>query len=291
MELFPSPYQALFEITLGLQQIFTTRKVCLFQRGFHPYAEEIALRFARLGFRIEWIERDGANLTALREKSREVLFVLYSEDHPFTGEHLSAEALDRFLKFPAYSLGLSFAAHRRPKLWTTPLPLQGFIYVLADGRTVATLGQRFKISLTLSAHLLTLCLDLSEWQNARSYINESRVLVEEFEQFAQTQLAAQSFAFKGPRIYDRSVLRFPRVDSTAIREHLVEKDSKYEDILPFGLNFHRSEKSVKWMLQAGHTLESLQGLVAIPLPLLTAEFKEELRESVQRVAQLQDLNF
>ena len=104
-------------------------------------------------------------------------------------------------------------------------------------------------------------------------------------------MGAQAFNFAGPRTFDRAVLDFPSVDGSALRAHLVEKSPEFATVFPLGLNYHRSAKSLKWMVQAGHSAEKLQGLVAFPAGVLSEDFKKSLRDSVQAVAELQNLSF
>lgn len=290
MELFPSPFQALFEITLGLQQIFTMRKVCLFQKGFHPYAEELALRLARQGYRVEWISKEGDNLQSFQEKPREVLFLLFSEDQPWTGERLSEEALERFRKFPAFSLNLSFVT-QRPAPATPEQPLHSHIQVLLDGRAVATFGGRYQSPFLLSSHLQGSFLEASAWKNLWPQAQEDAEKVRGFERFFVQELQGVPVQLAGPRYWDRALLHLKDADAGAVRTWLVEKKSAYESLHPFGLNHHRSEKALKWMIQAGYGLEELQGMMACPSKLLTERFREDLKAAVAEVRQLQKLTF
>jgi hypothetical protein len=289
-ELFPSPYQSVYEITMGLQQVFPMRKLCLFQKGFHPYADELALRFARQGYRIEWIDIDGTLLENFKEKSREILFLLYSEDQPFTAEYLNDDALKRFHDFASFSLGLKFVGYARNEEFTPASPTQSLIHVLSDGRCLTTLGSRFRISLTLSSHLLPSFLSLQDWQGARQPLVEDEKLVREAEAFVIQTLGGVAHPLSHSRYYDRALMAFGDLDATALRSLMCEKDKRYEALIPLGLNFHRSDKSLKWMIKDGTTFEDLQGRLAAPLSCMGASFQSDLKDSVRELRELQTLN-
>lgn len=284
---------AVFEAAIGLAQIFSHKRAIAVLKGNSPVFESVLPWFLKEAYQVQsGILPDllaGDGLTAWRQGlKKETVFVLWSEDHPVTGETWDADAFDAALnEAKIYSLRVSHASFLGPRESIRPYSVR--LCSVAPNLCVAITGARFKVP--------PMVAQLQTWNPAkvlqrlhdRMAEPVSDFLVEDFEKHFPDQAY---FKKSQRRFHDRAVLVFPDVSGEALVRVLAEKlklgTEPWAQMDTTNLCRWETVRLYKgWWLPAPSE-EVLRGMVSFsPRLLERKEFVKEVQEAHQQVLSLQ----
>ncbi len=217
---------AVFEITQSTAQFMSHKKSVAFIKGQTPVFDDLLAYYYKETYQVnvishlqmqsvsEWVE----NL------NKDTNFVVFSEDHPVTGEFYSfTEELDELLnKKRIWSIRISHFSHLT-KTSTELRPYSVRLCSYTPDVAVALIGQRYR-SPSLVAHNMHWHTEefIRSMQNASLGHREDQPSVQKFE----SEIGARAkvyFQNSSLRLFDRSVVYFQDVNAEAVAQRLFQK--------------------------------------------------------------------
>lgn len=216
---------AIFETCKGTALHMAHKKIFGFVDGQTDAIRKQIRYFYREGYEVH--QRQQSEMTDVKAwveaLPKETCFVIFTEDHPVTGEvYKFADELDELLnKKRIHSFRISHANHFYDNIPVRPFTVRICSYT-ADC-AVALLGERYK-SPALMAEDMDWNKDsyIKELQEERTRRSVNRILVEDFERQV-TGKAQPFFSVDALRIYDRAVVSFNDVSAKALGDLLIQK--------------------------------------------------------------------
>lgn len=225
----------------------------------------------------------------LKSLDHDVVFVLFPEDHPFTAQKYPWQELDQQVQDRRiFSIRVDHCQCVRPdvgrKLGRYEVSLHCFSdsFVLARGGASCRFQSLVADDLPWSINeVMGILSDYSECPE------EDRDLVLNFEGKSSQYWSSLSDLDNKDRLFDRALVFWPDLDSSAVRELILQKmhwsEADEKSLLLESLS------SCRWPLLRAEEFSSqtLRGLLVIGIELLrNPQFEEVLLQSVQEVRQL-----
>lgn len=273
---------AVMETVLTLAQIYSHKRSLAWVKGTSPAFDHLIPWFSKEAYSIQqglWPDVRGGVQAWVDGLKKETAFVLFTEDHPVTGESWNWDELDNALNEKRiFSIRVShsgFLANR-----DVPRPYSLRICSIAPDLAVAIGGSRWRITPMVANRQAwdieaTVARVKSRWAEATSPF-----LIESFEK----EFAEQNwFAGKTDRVLDRAVLAFEDVAGEALLDRL---KTKLGTAFPAGAadtshlcRWDSLRLMKNWWLPPPAD-EKLRGLVVFSVPLLeTKDFAKILRQA------------
>lgn len=291
---------ALFESAVGLAQVYSHKRALGVLKGNSPLFESVTPWFLKEAYQMQTatlsdLQKKSApgTLSALEEWARalkkETFAVLWSEDHPVTGETWDFDAFDELLnELKIFSLRLSHARFIQDARGESLRPMSLRILSLSGDLAVSVAGARYRVP--------PLTAQLKEWKTPvvlsqlRSRLAEplSDFLIEEFEKNFPTE---RFFQPGQKRVQDRAVLVFRDLNGDALVKALRREMNLPEDahlLDTSSLCRWQMSRSVKnWWLPPPSE-DELRGLVLFsPALLERQDLIPTLRSVCQKIQSLQ----
>ncbi|MGZ3773211.1 MAG: hypothetical protein ACXVCY_02410 [Pseudobdellovibrionaceae bacterium] len=268
---------AVFEISLGTAQFFSHKKAVGFILGQSSAFESLvsycyketyevqSLSHLQVGNVSEWVD----------SLKKETNFVLFSEDHPVTGElYPFADELDRLLNDKRiYSFRISHFHHLQVSNEVLPYTVR--LCSFSAHAAVAVLGERFRSPPMLAQNM--------SWDQPELFLEElsfnkldhptNRSLIEKFELEMQS-VANPYFKMGTPRIYDRAVCVFEDVNAEAVAQVLFKKlgfssEDGWKKVSTTSLCHWSTVKMFQNWWEPRPSMEQLRGLIVFSADLLS----------------------
>lgn len=217
--------QAVFEISQGTAQFMSHKKAVGVVLGQTSVFESLLPYYYKETYEVQTVSHTLLTNVAewVANLKKDTNFVLYSEDHPVTGEiYPFVEELDKLLNEKRIcSFRVSHASHLQDAVVIRPYTVRMCSY--SPAAAVAILGERFRSpSLMVQNMNWNASTFLPELIAARSSHLTNQLLVEKFEVELAT-VAAPYFEIPKARIYDRAVCIFADVSAEAVANLLFKK--------------------------------------------------------------------
>lgn len=294
---------ALKEISLSLSETLAHKKTVAFAGDDELVFENLAQLFSSRGYNTKLLSRAEFNKPDewLAPIMSDLLFVMYAEDHPVTGEiHDWQAGLEALKTTRLHRIAISHAAHRFKAL-TRPLPFEIKVLSLAPDMAVMVAGERGKIR-PLMADILPLppwgaglpnemAERLKPLDDAESELRRRRI--ESFE-------GSLPFDFKpvlapgANRCLDRAVFYHEGFDGSAVIETLAEhieislSSPGCEGALEtMSLCRWNNPRQNEWLARQGLGLNAVRGLIVADYKLLTPSLTTYLEIAVKILSDLQ----
>lgn len=217
--------QAVFEVTQGAAHFMSHKKAIGVIMGQTSVFESLLPYYYKETYEVQSISHRG--LQNVKEwvdgLKKDTNFVMYSEDHPVTGEtYAFVDELDRLLNERRISsFRVSHGRHYYDSIEVRPYTVR--MCSFTAGAAVAILGERFRAP-TLMAQNMN--WDVSAFQGELSQARQERqqnpLLVEKVER-ELAPVARPYFASNATRTFDRAVCVFPEVSAEALAQSLFQK--------------------------------------------------------------------
>ncbi|WII72951.1 hypothetical protein QJS83_03580 [Bdellovibrio sp. 22V] len=283
--------QAVFEISQGTAQFMSHKKAIGVLQGqtsvfdsllpyYYKETYDVAvLSHLKLANVKEWVEG----------LKKDTCFVLYSEDHPVTGEKYGfVEELDKLLNEKRiFSFRVSHATHFHEKIEIRPYTVR--LCSFTASAAVAVLGERFR-SPTLMAQNMSWNADgfLNELKTSQQGRATNATLIEKFEQEISS-VAKKFFKQDSLRLFDRAVAILPDVSAEAVAQNLFKKlglsaEQGWQKINSTNMCHWSATKMFRHWWEPTPSAEDLRGLLVISPELLnTKDFAKMLISSYEEV--------
>lgn len=286
---------AVFEIAQGTAQFMSHKKAMgavlgttsVFENLLPYYYKETyevaAISHLQLNNVKEWVEG----------LKKDTCFVLFSEDHPVTGElYPFVEELDKLLNEKRiYSFRVSHAQHSYHAAEIRPYTVR--LCSVSAHAAVAILGERFRSPAMLAMDMSwDKNLFLQEIEKARGQREVNAALVEKFEKDVSA-LGSSFFQVGAPRLADRAVIVLNEVSAEAVAEHLftklgLSKEEGWRQLSSTNMCHWSGMKMFRHWWQPTPSHEQLRGLLVIGLELLnTKDFAKLLISSYEEIKEQQ----
>ncbi|MGZ6394921.1 MAG: hypothetical protein ACXWQA_12010, partial [Pseudobdellovibrionaceae bacterium] len=222
---------AVFETAQGTAQFFSHKRSLGVVKGQTPYFDSLLPYFYKEVFSVQVISHlaltdPEAWVNSLK---KETCFVLLSEDHPVTGELYDYDRLDELLnEKKIYSFRISHFRHFYEKSLLRPYSVR--LCYFDNDYAIAFCGERYKTPPLIAPHM--------NWNSSQGmeaiskvYVSpQDRNLIENFER-SFSGIAEPWFSQPTRRLFDRVLLKFPKVHGEALLQrlydHLLVDPSKY----------------------------------------------------------------
>lgn len=222
---------AVFEIAQGTAQFLSHKRSLGVVKGQTPYFDSLLPYFYKEVFAVQSISHlalsdPEAWVNGLK---KDTVFVLFSEDHPVTGELYSYDHLDELLnEKKIYSFRISHFRHFYEKVSLRPYSVR--MCYLNNDFTVAFCGERYKTSPLMAPQMSWSSSECLDAIHKIHFSPQNQNSVESFEQ-SFSEIAKPWFTKPTPRLFERALLRFPEVNGEALLQrlfdHLQVDPSKY----------------------------------------------------------------
>lgn len=282
---------ALFETLQSTAQFMTHKKSVAFISGQTPYLEALLPYYYKEGYDV--LNQSQLEAQDLKEwvegLKRDTLFVVYSEDHPVTGEtYPFASELDRLLNEKRiYSISISHRKHLSSEEQLRPYSVRLCEYTGAC--SVAHLGERFRSpALLASAMPWDEVAMIEAITLSRKNFLENKEQILSFEDECEKTFSKKVFSFDS-RVYDRALIVLPDTSADAVRDNLLKKmnlsSEQGQEILDTTNKCTwNSQKlfSNWWMPRPSE--DTLRGLLVVSLQALSIkDFAKLLRSSYEEI--------
>lgn len=292
---YPGLAHAVFEISQGTAQFMSHKRSIGVILGQTPVFENLlpyyyketyevaALSHTRLENVKEWVE-------GLKKDTN---FVLFSEDHPVTGElYPFADELDKLLNEKRiYSFRVSHARHFHDSVEIRPYTVR--ICSFSANTTVAVLGERFRSPSMVAQNMnWDAALFLKELAEAQSPQLPTPAVIEQFEKDV-SGIASPFFKSGSARLMDRAVCVFSDVSAEAVAEVLFKKlglssEQGWRKLSSTNMCHWSVVKMFRHWWEPTPALDQLRGLLVVgPELLQTKDFAKLLISSYEEVKALQ----
>lgn len=281
---------AVFEISQGTAQFMSHKKAIGAVMGQTSVFENLLPYYYKETYEVAVVSH--LKLTNVKEwvesLKKDTNFVLFSEDHPVTGElYPFADELDRLLNEKRiFSFRISHTQHKFERLMNRPYTVR----LCSHGpyAAVAILGERFR-----SPSLLAVDMHWDKEVFLKSLGNavsreQNAPLVESFETKVSS-VASAYFKTNSARLYDRAVVFFPDVSAEAVAQNIFKKlglspQEGWAQIATTNMCYWSGIKMFRHWWEPTPTQEQLRGLLVVGLELLqTKDFAKLLISSYEEV--------
>lgn len=212
---------AILEVAQGTAQFFSHKKCLGFIKGQSPAFDFLLPHFYKEAFQVKLTSY--LQLTNVNEwvetLNKDTSFVIFSEDHPVTGEKfLFCDELDRLLNEKRIcSLRISHARFSQDNLEVRPYSVR--ICSWAEDLAIAICGERFR-SPPMVVHRQSWHSDgvLKQIHNVQKSLVVNPLKVAEFENLLTSKIPALQAWFKQgeERLWDRAVVNFTDISGEAL---------------------------------------------------------------------------
>jgi hypothetical protein len=229
IQVYPGLPFALKEIGLSLSELLLTKKTIVLVSDGEPEFENLAVFFSERGFQtliltLAEFNKPGEWYTPI---ASDVLFVMYSKDHPITGEMYDLTAgLEGLKAARTHRIAISHFTHRFIPL-LRPLPFELNLLSISSEVAVMVAGERGRIKPLLVDQLSWAMPDRTEIQKGLTQTDDEtkslrREAIENFEAALPAGFRAW-FAPGAKRALDRAVFFHEHFDGSAVIELLSQK--------------------------------------------------------------------
>lgn len=287
---------AIFEITQSTAQFMSHKKSVAFIKGQTSVLDDLLPYYYKETYQVNVLSHmQMQNVSEWVESlNKDTNFVVFSEDHPVTGELYSfAEELDELLnKKRIWSVRISHFNHLTKKS-NEVRPYSVRLCSYTPDVAVALLGQRYR-SPSLVAHNMNWRAEefIQSLQNHASGHREDPLSVQKFE--TEMEAKANLFFPKGAlRIFDRSVVYFEDINAEAVAHRLFEKlnlppEEGWKLVSTTNMCHWSGMKMFKHWWEPAPSAEMLRGLLVIGTQALAIkDFAKLLISSYEEILQQQ----
>lgn len=289
---YPNLSYAINDICMGLKRLYAHKKQAFYIKNQDPHVVDPMKNLAKEGLSVKALEpAELENPEGFIEGlERESHFLIYSVDSPLLGKLNDYSQFEEAIKEkPFYRVRISYNRHRFEGI---PKPDRNVVHCLGlpNGMAVVLMGERVKYPSQGVEMLDWTDLDVDSCLEVLKNGEEDKARVEKFE--ANTALGFQPF-FKNSedRIYDRAVVCWTDLDSSAVIEYLAKDklpepgaDTRFESL---SLSRWGGLRTMDWLMAQGHTAEEIRGLLVIAASQLTADFESQLADVRQQIMEAQ----
>lgn len=283
--------QGVFEISQATAQFMSHKKSVAFITGQSPIVESLLPYYYKETYEVQKLSQN--ELTDpkawVESLKKDTNFVLFSEDHPVTGElYPFADELDKLLNEKRiFSFRMSHASHFFSAQEVRPYTVRFCSY--GPEVCVAVCGERFRTP-SLMAHSMEWNRGpiLKHLQDTAAQRKENKALVENFEKLiAPTGRAF--FSNEALRVWDRGVCTFSDVSADAVALNLFKKlnlseEQGWQQMATTNMCSWDVVKMFRHWWTPSPKTEDLRGLLIVGTGLLeTKNFVSELLASHQEV--------
>lgn len=288
--------QAVYEISQGTAHFMAHKRSIGVIKGQTSAFENLLPYYYKETYEVH--VRSHAQLTDVKEwvesLKKETLFVLYSEDHPVTGEtYPFADELDRLLNEKRiYSLRVSHSRHFSENIEIRPYTVR--MCSFSEEAAIAVLGERFRSPAMMVENMAwdkdVFLKQLADARAERSSVNPP--LVEHFEK-EMASVATPYFAIGASRLFDRAVLYFKDASAEAVAERAFKKlgltsEQGWQKMSSTNMCHWSGIKMFRHWWEPEPSQELLRGLIIVGPDLLnTKDFAKTLISSYEEIKQLQ----
>lgn len=215
-------FQAVYEISQSTSQFMSHKKAIAVVQGQTSVFEGLLGYYYKETYDVQ--ARSHLQIADVKEwvdsLKKDTCFVLFSEDHPVTGElYPFADELDRLLNEKRiFSFRVSHARHFYESVEIRPYTVRLCSY--GEAAAVAVIGERFRSPSMMAQNMGWRAADfLQDLQEARRDRRLLPQLIERFEEEV-VSVAAPYFAPTVARLADRAVCVFPDVSAEALAQKI-----------------------------------------------------------------------
>lgn len=270
--------QAVFEVSQSTAQFMSHKRAVGFIFGQTAVMESLLPYYYKETYEVQTLSH--AKLQNIQEwvesLKKDTNFVLFSEDHPVTGElYPFADELDKLLNEKRiYSFRTSHFQHLHQNVEVRPYTVR--LCSFSPTSAVAILGERFRSPALMVQNMVWEKFRfLEELAKARSERVVNPGLVEKFEEEIKT-VGRPYFSPKSSRLFDRAVCIFDDVSAEALAEILFAKlgyssEDGWKKISTTNLCHWSVVKMFRHWWEPQPTAEDLRGLLVIGAELLNTK--------------------
>lgn len=283
--------QGVFEISQGTAQFMSHKKSVAFITGQSPIVDSLLPYYYKETYEVQKLSQ--AELTDpkawIESLKKDTNFVLFSDDHPVTGELYSfADELDRLLNEKRiFSFRMSHASHFFLNAEVRPYTVRFCSY--GPEICVALCGERYRTP-SLMAHTMEWNRDdiLSHLNVMKGNRKENQKLVESFEQ-SLSSMGRAYFSSTASRTWDRAVCVFSDVSADAVAIALFNKmqiseEEGWQQLATTNMCSWDVVKMFSHWWEPRPKTEDLRGLLIIGSAMLeTKDFSKYLQSSYEEV--------
>ncbi len=217
--------QAAFEVSQSTAQFMSHKKSVAFVMGQSPIVESLLPYYYKETYEVQKISHNELQdpKAWVESLKKDTNFVIFSEDHPVTGElYPFVDELDKLLNEKRiFSFRMSHAAHFFSSNEVRPYTVRFCSF--GTELCVAACGERFRTP-SLMAHSMEWNRPriLKQLQDLATSRKEHKSLIENFEAH-MSAVGKKYFAANSSRVWDRAVCIFPDVSADALAAKLFKK--------------------------------------------------------------------
>ncbi|AFY02669.1 hypothetical protein [Bdellovibrio bacteriovorus] len=290
--------QAVYEVSQSTAHFMSHKKAIGVVQGQTSVFEGLLGYYYKETYEVN--ARSHTQITDVKEwvesLKKETCFVLFSEDHPVTGElYPFADELDRLLNEKRiFSFRISHARHFHESVEIRPYTVRLCSY--APTVSVAILGERFRSpALQVQNQSWSEVDFIKELTQARDGRSVNQLLVEKFE--SEMATVARSFLSPGSaRLYDRALCVFPDVSAEAVAQKVFSKlglsaQEGWKKLETTNMCQWNAMKMFRHWWEPVPSSDSLRGLLVVgPELLATKDFAKLLISSYEDIKAQQSWN-
>lgn len=276
------------EVTRGLYSVFSHKMVMSFYDDTHPLVDKALGYFSREGFKTYPYSYHGRITVEkiIQDIGKSCLFFATSKLDPLTGELFDHSLLQVELeKLKTVFIEITDASLQNPKaLEVGPYNIK--LFSITHDLSVAILGERVRID---RLHFDSLYFSNESVRQVRELNlagEENKAEIQKFEtacgSFCDVPLLAR------PRVYDRAVLSFKDIDSSALAELLIEQEGLSQGDIEVGsLCKWQDARKLQWLAQQGFSPEQIRGLVIIRSKAVSSQLASAVETHYRAILKLQ----
>ncbi len=290
--------QAVYEVSQSTAHFMSHKKAIGVVQGQTSVFEGLLGYYYKETYEVN--ARSHTQITDVKEwvesLKKETCFVLFSEDHPVTGElYPFTDELDRLLNEKRiFSFRISHARHFHESVEIRPYTVRLCSY--APTVSVAILGERFRSpALQVQNQSWSEVDFIKELTQARDGRSVNQLLVEKFE--SEMATVARSFLSPGSaRLYDRALCVFPDVSAEAVAQKVFSKlglsaQEGWKKLETTNMCQWNAMKMFRHWWEPVPSTDSLRGLLVVgPELLATKDFAKLLISSYEDIKAQQSWN-
>lgn len=290
--------QAVYEISQSTAQFMSHKKAIGVILGQTSAFEGLLGYYYKETYEVH--TRPHTQITDVKEwvesLKKDTCFVLFSEDHPVTGElYPFAEELDQLLNEKRiFSFRISHAQH----FYTNPeiRPYSVRLCSFEPHAAVAVVGERFRSPSMMAHNMSWDGIDfVSILEKSKEGRAQNPLLVEQVEKDL-AQVAAPYFASGQTRLYDRAVCVFPDVSAEALAHKIFQTlglspDQGWQKLATTNMCHWSVVKMFRHWWEPAPSLETLRGMLVVGPELLnTKDFAKIVISSYEDIKAQQSWN-
>lgn len=287
---YPSVALALSDLCRGLIGMYSNKKNIIRLKGLYRGYLNLTKGLSQEGALIQDLEfpkcLDLAELNGALKK--DTLCVLMASDSPWTAEVFKITALwQTLLEKKIFAINVSSLPPSPNSPWEAVGSHGIWIHEFGDGSCAAILGTRFRAGTGIYGFMPPPNLDFSRLK-AQETTSEKKTQILEIEKKFSSQKAPPLGA---DRQFDRAVLYFEDMDSSALRDLLIRKGGNAWASELEALSLCRWEDTGAFddLLERGWSRESLRGTLIVSAALLDRNFQEALTLALTELKAMQNV--